>query len=207
MRFVDLDVWVTRARCVFLFALCSVWAAFAAAEPVPPAAGVNVFLLRHAEKDSNNARDPDLSAAGRARAAELARVLGSSQVTHLFASEFKRTQQTLQPLADRTGVQIRVVPAGDAAAQIDALHGLPSGSTAVVAGHSNTIPALVEKLGGSIEQLEETPRGRMLADTEYDRLFLVVLPAPGAGATSAPRACVELRYGAAAPATTPERSR
>jgi phosphohistidine phosphatase SixA len=189
-----------------------VLAPLAAAEPVPPAAGVNVFLLRHAEKDSNDARDPDLNALGRARAAELARVLGGTHVTHLFASEFKRTQQTLQPLAERTGVQVRVVPAGDAAAQIDALRQLPAGSTAVVAGHSNTIPALVEKLGGSIEHLEETPRGRMLADAEHDRLFLVVLPAPGARAETAPRACVELRYGAAAPATgsartAPERSR
>jgi hypothetical protein len=192
MRSVDLDVWVPRLRCVILFALCTVLAPLAASEPVPPAAGVNVFL--------------------RARAAELARVLGGTHVTHLFASEFKRTQQTLQPLAERTGVQVRVVPAGDAAAQIDALRQLPAGSTAVVAGHSNTIPALVEKLGGSIEHLEETPRGRMLADAEHDRLFLVVLPAPGARAETAPRACVELRYGAAAPATgsartAPERSR
>ena len=45
------------------------------------------------------ATDPALSAAGRARAASLAAMLKDTKLTAVFATEFKRTQETAAPTA------------------------------------------------------------------------------------------------------------
>jgi phosphohistidine phosphatase SixA len=150
-----------------------------------------VFLVRHAEKAKDDPRDPNLSEAGRKRARELARVLSAAGVTHLFSSEFRRTRQTLTPLAEQEGLQVLEISAHDPEKQKATLLDLPPGSVAVVAGHSNTVPGMVRSLGGTIDELLQTEHGEMLHDDQYDRLFLVVLPAgDGEGIRS-----VEIRYG------------
>jgi len=66
-----------------------------------------------------------------------------------------------------------VVPGGKAAELALKLLELPAGSVAVVAGHSNTIPALATLLGGTILGTEATAQGPMLSDSEYGRLFVL----------------------------------
>src|SRR6267378_496425 len=63
-----------------------------------------VILVRHAEKviDPNNS-DPDLSPAGQVRAQELARMFGDSGINAIYATQYKRTQESVRPLADRLG--------------------------------------------------------------------------------------------------------
>jgi len=175
------------------------------AAPAPPAvadapAGESprslVFFVRHAEKSTDDPRDPSLSAEGEARSEALARMLSGAGVTHLFSSEYRRTRDTLAPLAERIGRKVREIPAADPEAQIAAIRELPAGSIAVVAGHSNTVPRLVEMLGGKVSGLVDTAHGAMIADDTYDRMFLLVLPSAGAGASVVDRAqTVELRYG------------
>jgi broad specificity phosphatase PhoE len=70
-----------------------------------------VIIVRHAEKAASGGSDPDLAPAGRARADALARMLKDSGVTTIFASEFKRTQETAAPTAKSTGVVPTIVPA------------------------------------------------------------------------------------------------
>ena len=53
-----------------------------------------IFIVRHAEKATTGANDPDLSVAGKKRAEALARILKDSQITAVFVTEFKRTQET-----------------------------------------------------------------------------------------------------------------
>ena len=158
----------------------------------PVASSRTVILLRHAEKGSDDRRDPSLSEAGEARARALARLLSKAGVTQLFASEYKRTQATLAPLAAALDVPVVAHPASDSAGLVRRLRALPPGSVAVVAGHSNTVPELAAALGAALPALSETPRGAMLAEEEYDRLFVLsflATPAPGAPAL------LELRYG------------
>ncbi|HEX9795107.1 MAG TPA: histidine phosphatase family protein [Planctomycetota bacterium] len=179
-----------------LLLVASPWLLQAGGAQDPPArqAPVLVFLLRHAEAATASAtpRDPELSPAGAARAKALARLLGDAGATHLWASQLQRTQATLTPLAAVTGVGVGVIEAQDAEAQLAALRALPAGAVAVVCGHSNTIPALVEGLGGSVAGLESDPRnGRTLHHDSYDRLFLVTLPRTAQAAVRS----VELRYG------------
>ena len=156
--------------------------------------GVVVFLVRHAEKDADGSRDPGLSAAGLDRATALAEKLAHAGVTHLYATQYRRTRQTLAPLGRRSGHDVEVIEAQDAQAQLRALRDLPAGSLAVVAGHSNTIPALVCDLGGRSEDLDCSEAGAKFDESEYDRLYLVILPPPGTSDRS-PWRTLSLRYG------------
>src|SRR5215208_8289187 len=66
-----------------------------------------VILVRHAEKKIEPTNpDPDLAPEGVERAQEIARVFGDAGVNAIYATQFKRTQQTVKPLADRTGIAV-----------------------------------------------------------------------------------------------------
>ena len=170
-----------------LLLACTPAAATSAADTVRPepaadaiaARPTTVILVRHAEKGDDDPRDPGLSPGGEGRARALAGMLAQAGVTHLFASEFRRTQATLRPLAGAAGREIVVFPAADRPALVAAIEALPAGSVAVVAGHSNTVPALVTALGGEIRGTVASPAGPLLPEDAYDRLFLVVIPARG----------------------------
>ncbi|MHC4513343.1 MAG: histidine phosphatase family protein [Planctomycetota bacterium] len=149
-----------------------------------------VFLLRHAEtEDRTKTNDPKLSAAGERRAKALLRLLGNAGVTHLFATDYQRTQLTLAPLATSTKLQVKVISARKSKEQLGALRSLPAGAVAVVAGHSNTVPGLVTGLGGNIRNL--STRG-FIANDVHDRLFVVTLPTSRLVQTQT----IELRLGA-----------
>src|SRR6266581_1418541 len=143
-----------------------------------------VILVRHAEKiiDPNNA-DPDLSAAGQARAQEIARMFGDAGVNAIYATQYKRTQQTVKPLADKIGVPVTIMNSkstGDLLAQIRAQH---SGQTIFIAGHNNTVPEIIAALGG--------PQYPIIPESEHDNLFIVTVYRTGKAKV------VKLKYGSA----------
>jgi len=152
---------------------------------------VTVIVVRHAEKAADDPRDPSLSVAGEARARALAGLLAAAGVTHLFASEFRRTQATLGPLADAIGKRPVIIPAVEQARLVAEISALPAGSVVVVAGHSNTVPALVSALGGEALGTVAGSSGPSLPDDAYDRVFVVIRPARGETQT------IELRQAAA----------
>lgn len=127
---------------------------------------VTVFVVRHAERESSESDSP-LSEVGRARAERLAEMLKDAGITHAFSTEFARTRETVAPLATRLMLTPVVVPGRDLNALISVLQGLPPGSRALVAGHSNTINQIAGRLGGT-----EIPA---LPETEYDRLYVVTM--------------------------------
>ena len=129
------------------------------------AAQSTIFVVRHAEKAESGGNDPDLSEAGRARAESLAKMLKNANITAIYATEFKRTQQTATPAAKALGLALTIVPAKDTvtlSAKLRDLHG-----NALVVGHGNTIPDLIKALG--VETLVN------IAETDYDNLFVVVI--------------------------------
>jgi phosphohistidine phosphatase SixA len=137
-----------------------------------------VLLIRHAERASA-AGDSLLSAAGEQRAACLAQTLRDAGVGAIFATDVQRTQQTAAPLARLLHLETTVVPKADLDGLLKALR-TRRAEVALVVGHADTIPRLVEGLGGGAVP----PFG----DDEYDRLILV--PATGGEGTRA----VTLRY-------------
>jgi phosphohistidine phosphatase SixA len=126
--------------------------------PVCAAAQPTVFLVRHAERADIGpggtppmtppgapAPDPDLSDFGRARAASLAAALKDAEITAIYATELKRTQQTAAPLAQALGLTVIVVPANAVPALIRKVKALPG--NALIVGHSNTVPEAIKALG------------------------------------------------------------
>jgi broad specificity phosphatase PhoE len=149
--------------------------------------------VRHAEKcTEGDAKDPELSATGKERTEELARTLARAGVTRLVASEYQRTQATLAPLSARLKLAVDVRPAADLDALATELVSAEPGSVIVVAGHSNTVPALAALLGVALPAVNDTPQGPQLGDDEYDRLFVLYLPPNDAPVKPS---VVELRYG------------
>ena len=141
-----------------------------------------IVLVRHAEKAEAPKDDPNLTEAGAARAQRLSQMFGKSGVSHVFASEFQSTQQTVAALSVAAGVQVQIVPARSTDALLSALDSLPRSAIAVVAGHSNTLPALIERLTGGQTKVK-------IADDEFDRLFVVTQWGPGKESRA-----IELRY-------------
>jgi len=189
-------VGAVKRRCATRPVLALLLLACAASVPAVadgPERPVVVFLVRHAEKVDDGSDDPDLTAAGRRRAAALARLL-DGRATHLFSSDYRRTRETLAPLAGDGGPEIRVLPAGDLDGWVAALRALPAGSVAVVAGHSNTVPAIACRLARAVEGLDCAKPDVTLAHEEYDRLFEIVLPPPGDDDAVAPSG-LSLRFG------------
>lgn len=127
-----------------------------------------VILVRHAEKkiEPNNP-DPDLSPEGVARAQEIARVFGESGVNAIYATQFKRTQQTVKPLGDRTGVSVTLLDANQTDELVRRIQTNHRGQTVFVSGHNNSVPAIVSALSGDSFPL--------IPESEYDNLFIVTV--------------------------------
>ena len=126
-----------------------------------------VILVRHAEKriEPGNS-DPDLSPAGQARAEELARMFSEAGIAAIYATQYKRTQQTVKPLADRLGVPITQVDAKNTAELVMRIRS-HSGQVVLVSGHNDSVPAIISALGG--------PSYPTIPDNEFDNLYIVTV--------------------------------
>jgi len=80
-----------------------------------------IFIVRHAEKADNTSKDPDLSEAGRTRAQALAGMLKDADITSIYVTDFKRTQQTAMPLAKLLGAQTKTITVSNSDALAKAL--------------------------------------------------------------------------------------
>jgi hypothetical protein len=147
---------------------------------------VTVFFVRHAETGPRPKRL--LAPEGEKRAKALQRLLGSTGITHVFSTDYPRTRGTIAPLAKAAGLKVELISSPKPDKQAAAIRALPTGSVAVVAGHSNTLPPLIAKLGGKVTGL--TRRG-LIVDEVHDRLFVMTFMGEGVS-------MVELRYGESA---------
>jgi 2,3-bisphosphoglycerate-dependent phosphoglycerate mutase len=125
------------------------------------------ILVRHAEKANDGSKDPDLTEAGNARANKLASMLKKSEVDAIYSTAYKRTRNTVAPLATFKGISVADYEAFKSEA-IDAMLKKHQGGTVVIAGHSNNIPWIANYLTG-----KETYKD--FADTEYENLLIVTV--------------------------------
>lgn len=148
-------------------------------EPAPREASRTVIVVRHAERADGGAdRDPELSEVGRRRARELAGGLEHAGVQEILVTQFRRTQQTAEPLAASSGLTPRILAVGPGGvdahveALLAALEARPEAEVVLVVGHSNTVPAIVRALSG-----HPVPA---MSEDEYGTLYVVSLPPRGA---------------------------
>lgn len=142
---------------------------FACSAPV--AAQKAVFVVRHAEKISE--QDQRLSEAGHARAARLASMLADSGISAIYATDTERARDTAAPLAGRLKLPIATYDTGakmsgvvDARPFVASLRRDHGNDVVLVVGHSNTVPDLLQALGCT-EKIS-------LGAGEYDDIFVVV---------------------------------
>jgi len=141
-----------------------------------------IILVRHAEKCSEPAGDPELTSLGLERADALRRTLTDVGVEAMYSTPLKRTLQTVQGLAEDHGLETIETPIAAGFLERLAETILSSAeSVVVVSGHSNTTTRMVNLLAGT-----EYPD---LDESEYDRLFIVHIPTSGSPEVTA------LRYG------------
>ncbi len=152
-----------------------------------------LLVLRHAEKDGG--RDPSLSSKGKERAKELARVLCGVSVTRLLCTEYRRTRETIEPLAAAVGCEIETISADNSPEWRQALSTIESGDCVVICGHQNTVPLFVEAVGGNISGTEKISGHAWIPGHVFDRLYVVVWPS-GESIPTPSAKILELRYGA-----------
>ena len=149
-------------------------------------ATTTMIFVRHAEKAPGSAEDPTLSNAGRVRAAELARQMVDADVVAgvdaIYSTPFKRTVETVQPVADALDLEINLYDPGDNEAVLATILKEHKGKIILVVGHSNTLPTLIADLGAS----KLVPP---IAEMEYDNIYIVAIPWFGKTKT------IRMRYG------------
>ena len=150
-------------------------------------ATTTVIFVRHAEKAVVPEDDPSLSPAGQRRAAELARQLVDADVVAgidaVYATPYRRTEETARPIADALELPLNSYDAQDTDLIMDEIVREHKGKIVLVVGHSNTIPMLIGNMGAS----KKVPP---IAEDEYDNIYIVSIPWFGKTKT------IRLRYGA-----------
>lgn len=103
-------------------------------------APITVYAVRHAEK-GDTGLDPGLTEEGRAQAEALAVAMEGAELSAIYATDLRRTQETVAPTAAAKGLLIEEVLQAEAtevlAQRIVDTH---SGQGVLHAGHSYTLP-------------------------------------------------------------------
>lgn len=112
------------------------------------ATGQTFLLVRHAEKSTDDPRDPSLTPAGEARAQRLAAELHNAPLVAVYSTDTRRTRATATPAAQMHGLAVVPYDARMADAFASELRARHRGGLVLVVGHSNTVPTLAAALCG-----------------------------------------------------------
>ena len=123
------------------------------------------ILVRHAET-AGGGSNPNLSNAGKDRAAELSRIMENVPLTAIFSTNYNRTKQTANPVADSKNLPIEKYAPARLESLADQILSEHKNEVVLVCGHSNTTPQLVNLLIGS-DSFPDLP------ESEYGHIFIV----------------------------------
>lgn len=143
-----------------LFLLCILAVCSAAQEKT-------ILLVRHAEKVDATSQDPELSSEGKQRAERLVQTIGRFRPGAFYSTNYKRTRDTLVPLAAKRKKEIQMYDPRQPQELIDRIMKSDT-KRFVVSGHSNTIPGLANLI--SKKELFKN-----LDDSEYSVIWLIKL--------------------------------
>lgn len=143
-----------------LFSLIALTLAIFCVSQVVQAQTKTIILVRHAEKADATSQDPDLSAEGKQRAERLAKVAGKYKPGAFYSTNFKRTRDTLAPLAAKRKKTIGIYDARKPAELLDQITKSKI-KRHIVAGHSNSVPGLANFIGKKdvFKNLDESEYG------------------------------------------------
>jgi len=122
-----------------------------------------LYLVRHAEKELDAGRDPELTREGHHRAETIAAWLLDKNIKDVWSSDYKRTRSTAEPLANRSNLDLQIYDPRKLNMLAERL--IENHHNAFVVGHSNTTPDLARLLCNcEIEDMDES---------EYDRIIVI----------------------------------
>ena len=125
--------------------------------------GYTLYLVRHAEKQTDASDDPALNDIGRNRSEQLATWFEEKDIKLIWSSDYRRSRDTAGPLISSLGLELNLYDPRDLPALAKTL--LDDRSNAMVVGHSNTTPELARLLCQCvIADMDES---------EYERLIVV----------------------------------
>jgi phosphohistidine phosphatase SixA len=136
------------------------------------------ILLRHAEKGNDGTEDPDLTPEGIARASRLSQFLSDAQIDGIYATNYKRTRNTVTPLAASKSLQVASYEAFKDN-EIERILQAHQGETIVMCGHSDNIPWTANLLLGK-ETFKE------FNQSEYSIILIVTVSEKGKVANVVP---------------------
>jgi len=125
-----------------------------------------ILLVRHAEK-ADDSQDPELSQKGKQRAERLVKTIGKYKPGGFYSTDYKRTRDTLVPLAAKREKKIEIYDPRKPQELIDTIMKSKT-KRFVVSGHSNTIPGLANLIA-------KKDVFKNLNDSEYSVIWLVRL--------------------------------
>lgn len=123
-----------------------------------------VYLVRHAEKATQPANDPDLTDTGKERAQDLAALLADKNIKAIYSTNYRRTRLTAAPLAEKRKLEVLTYKP-DSAAKI-VTGAFQSKTNTLIVGHSNTLIPTLKSLGLN-------PGIEQISDNDYDNLFIL----------------------------------
>jgi 2,3-bisphosphoglycerate-dependent phosphoglycerate mutase len=147
---------------ICLLFLFSIFAGGAAAQ----SRTVTILLVRHAEKVDSSV-NPELSPEGKRRAERLAEKIGKYRPGAFYSTNYKRTRDTLVPLAAKRKKEIQIYDARQPQELIDRIMKSET-KRFVVSGHSNTIPGLANLI-------TKKELFKNLDDSEHSVIWLIKL--------------------------------
>ena len=149
-------------------------------------ATTTVVFVRYAETQGPDDSNPGLSPAGRQRARELARVVDRIDVVAgidaIFATQYRSTQETAEPLKENLQIPVQVVDSQNVRGLTDMILEEYKGKIVLVISDTEAIPRLIRKFQGSKKLAP-------IAPDEHDNLFIVSIPWYGKVKT------LQLKYG------------
>ena len=125
-----------------------------------------IYITRHAEKATNDPKDPELTSDGIARANALGILLYTKNIKKIYSTSYKRTQSTAKPLSEAIHVPIQEYNKDTSGTLLRRV--LASRQNTFIVGHSNSVIPMLDSLG--------LPHKKMkIEENEYDNLFIVTM--------------------------------
>jgi 2,3-bisphosphoglycerate-dependent phosphoglycerate mutase len=124
-----------------------------------------IIVVRHAEKENDGTKNPSLSEVGKIRAEKLKNFFTDVKIDKLYSTNYKRTIETLQPIAASKKLDIVNYNPNDLNFGKN-LISMDKGKTVLVVGHSNTCPKLVNSL------IDES-KYQNLDENDYGKIWIV----------------------------------
>ncbi len=130
------------------------------------------YLIRHAEKDRTDPanKDPELNQDGLGRAIKWAEVFEPIDLDIIYSTNYERTSMTAAPTSVKKNIDVTYYDPSEI--DIEALKAESLSKNVLIVGHSNTTPAMVNKLLGfeKYEAMDDTDNGSLFIVRFVDSL-------------------------------------